>query len=89
MLFVTKLWLSSKEALSFNSSASKEKMRAIAYSMDLLLPGLYLWLPGGFSLRLGGDLPDQEVLVFVLVVIYQMMNLINIPEKFIALLVLL
>ncbi|BBD63441.1 hypothetical protein NIES2109_62910 (plasmid) [Nostoc sp. HK-01] len=53
---VTKLWFS-KEA---NSSRAKERMRAIAYSMDLLIPGLYLWLPGGFNLRLGGDVPDDE-----------------------------
>ncbi|UKO98937.1 hypothetical protein [Nostoc sp. UHCC 0870] len=34
-------------------------MRAIAHSMDLLIPGLYLWF-GGFTLRLGGDIPDDE-----------------------------
>jgi hypothetical protein len=33
-------------------------MRAIAYSIDLLIPGFYLWL-GKFSLRIGGAQPDN------------------------------
>ena len=60
MSFVTKLWLSSKETLSSNSSKTKERMRAIAYSMDLLIPRLYIWLPKGLTLRIGGDVPDDE-----------------------------
>ncbi|YAG17845.1 hypothetical protein NSTC745_07248 [Nostoc sp. DSM 114161] len=35
-----------------------EAMRAIAYSMDLLIPGLYIWLLG-FSFRIGGSVPDD------------------------------
>ncbi|WP_341530930.1 hypothetical protein WKK05_17630 [Nostoc sp. UHCC 0302] len=60
MSFVTKLWLSSKSAIASSSSNAQEKMRAIAYSMDLLIPGLYIWLPRGFTLRIGGSLPDDE-----------------------------
>jgi hypothetical protein len=36
-----------------------EKKRAIAYSMDLLIPGLYIWL-GIFTLRIGGEVPDDQ-----------------------------
>lgn len=36
-----------------------EQMRAIAYSMDLLIPGLYVWLPA-FSIRIGGSVPDDN-----------------------------
>jgi hypothetical protein len=36
-----------------------EKMRAITYSMDLLIPGLYIWL-FGFSIRIGGSVPDDQ-----------------------------
>jgi hypothetical protein len=57
---MTKLWLSSKAAMGENFCQAHEKMRAIAYNMDLLIPGLYMWLPGGFSLRIGGSLPDDE-----------------------------
>jgi hypothetical protein len=35
-----------------------EKMRTIAYNMDLLLPGVYLWL-GSVVLKLGGREPDD------------------------------
>jgi len=35
-----------------------EQMRAIVYSMDLLIPGLYVWLPG-FNVRIGGSIPDD------------------------------
>ncbi len=34
-----------------------EPLRAIAYSMDVLIPGFYLWL-GAFKLRIGGSLPE-------------------------------
>ncbi|MBW4520914.1 MAG: hypothetical protein KME16_14570 [Scytolyngbya sp. HA4215-MV1] len=34
-----------------------DRLRAIAYSMDALIPGLYLWL-GAFKLRIGGSLPE-------------------------------
>ncbi len=32
---------------------------AIAYSLDTLIPGLYIWL-GVFKLRLGGSLPEDN-----------------------------
>lgn len=35
-------------------------MRAIAYSIDLLLPSLYIWLLG-FSFRIGGSVPDNNI----------------------------
>ncbi|KYC40524.1 hypothetical protein WA1_25720 [Scytonema hofmannii PCC 7110] len=37
----------------------QEKLRAIAYSMDLLLPGFYFWCPY-FSIRIGGAIPDDN-----------------------------
>jgi hypothetical protein len=36
-----------------------ERKRAIAYSMDLLIPGLYIWM-GRFTVRLFGSKPDDE-----------------------------
>jgi hypothetical protein len=36
----------------------EEKKRAIAYSMDTLIPGFYFWW-GDFSLRLFGAEPDD------------------------------
>jgi hypothetical protein len=35
-----------------------EQKRAIAYSMDLLIPGLYIWL-GSFTFRLFGEKPED------------------------------
>jgi hypothetical protein len=37
---------------------SNEGKRAIAYSMDLLIPGLYIWLGSG-TIRLFGAKPDD------------------------------
>ena len=34
-----------------------QQLRAIAYSLDALIPGLYLWI-GPLRLRLGGSLPE-------------------------------
>ncbi|MFM2061901.1 MAG: hypothetical protein RLZZ507_1571 [Cyanobacteriota bacterium] len=42
-----------------NFLGENEAMREIAYSMDLLIPGLYLWLPG-INIRLGGAVPDDQ-----------------------------
>jgi len=52
--------ISKKFAIARNSPSLKqnEAMRAIAYSMDLLIPGLYIWLLG-FSFRIGGSVPDD------------------------------
>jgi hypothetical protein len=38
---------------------NEQKLRSIAYSMDALVPGFYVWL-GPFSLRLGGCVAEQE-----------------------------
>ena len=35
------------------------KMRAIAYSLDTLIPGLYIWL-GAIKIRIGGCLPEDN-----------------------------
>lgn len=35
------------------------RLRAIAYSLDCLIPGLYLWL-GPFKLQLGGSAPEES-----------------------------
>lgn len=42
-----------------NSFDENQAMREIAYSMDLLIPGLYLWLPG-IQIRFGGAVPDDQ-----------------------------
>ncbi len=47
---------------NLNTSAEtvvSEQKRAIAYSMDLLIPGLYLWI-GNYTLRLFGAQPNDE-----------------------------
>jgi hypothetical protein len=44
--------------VSHSSARSDESLRAIAYSMDALVPGLYLWL-GAFKLRIGGSFPED------------------------------
>jgi hypothetical protein len=35
------------------------QLRAIAYSLDVLIPGFYLWL-GPIKLRLGGSDPEEN-----------------------------
>ncbi|MFO5492451.1 MAG: hypothetical protein ACLBM6_07885 [Cuspidothrix sp.] len=37
----------------------EECMRAIAYSMDWLIPGLYIWF-FRFAIRFGGGTPDDN-----------------------------
>jgi hypothetical protein len=39
------------------SAVVDESLRAIAYSMNALIPGFYFWL-GAFKLRIGGSLPE-------------------------------
>lgn len=36
-----------------------ENLRAIAYSMDLLIPGFYFWC-SYFTIRIGGARPDDN-----------------------------
>lgn len=38
---------------------SDSSLKAIAYSMDALIPGLYLWI-GSARIRLGGSLPEES-----------------------------
>jgi len=35
------------------------QMRAIAYSLDTLIPGLYIWL-GALKIRIGGSEPEEN-----------------------------
>jgi hypothetical protein len=39
-------------------AVTSERKREIAYSMDLLIPGLYIWI-GNYTLRLFGGKPDD------------------------------
>jgi hypothetical protein len=39
-------------------AVANERKRAIAYSMDLLIPGLYIWI-GNYTLQLLGGKPDD------------------------------
>jgi hypothetical protein len=41
-----------------DSHVIDDRLSAIAYSMDALVPGLYIWL-GAFKLRIGGSLPES------------------------------
>lgn len=44
---------------SKTEAIANERLRALAYSMDALIPGLYVWL-GNLRLRLGGSLPEPN-----------------------------
>jgi hypothetical protein len=46
-------------AKAAKGSAHAERIRAIAYSMDTLVPGLYAWF-GPLTIRLGGCTPDDQ-----------------------------
>ena len=45
------------EKISQASGTSDDRLKAIAYSMDVLIPGLYIWL-GAIKLRVGGSVPE-------------------------------
>ena len=51
------------QALGTNQDSGEavksEALRAVAYSMDMLFPGLYVWL-GNHALRVGGQTPDDQ-----------------------------
>jgi hypothetical protein len=54
--------ISKKAQASANAakrSAHAERIRAIAYSMDTLVPGFYAWF-GPFAFRIGGCTPDDR-----------------------------
>jgi hypothetical protein len=50
--------LPSKNLDSGIETVVSERKREIAYSMDLLIPGLYIWM-GNYTLRLFGEKPDD------------------------------
>ncbi len=41
------------------SKPINQQLKAIAYSLDVLIPGFYLWV-GAFKLRLGGSVPEEN-----------------------------
>jgi hypothetical protein len=43
----------------FPQASSNAKKREIAYSMDTLVPGVYLWA-GSFAIRIWGAAPDDS-----------------------------
>lgn len=42
-----------------NPEVADQRMKSIAYSMDALVPGLYIWL-GSIKIRLGGSEPEDN-----------------------------
>jgi hypothetical protein len=50
--------VTSPKNISISDTDTIERKRAIAYNMDLLIPGLYIWL-GVYTLRLFGEQPDD------------------------------
>jgi hypothetical protein len=49
----------SSTEISQASGVDDERLKAIAYSMDVLIPGLYIWF-GAIKLRIGGSLPEAN-----------------------------
>ena len=49
--------LSAKDLSTVDTS--EQKMKAIAYSLDALIPGLYVWC-GPIKIRLWGSLPEDN-----------------------------
>ena len=47
----------SSAKISQASDVSDDRLKAIAYSKDVLIPGLYIWL-GAIKLRVGGSVPE-------------------------------
>lgn len=43
----------------YKKASSQNRLRAIAYSMDALVPGLFIWL-GPLKLRIGGSEPEED-----------------------------
>ena len=50
---------SAKDEEKYTSGSSKNALQAIAYSLDVLIPGLYFWA-GPIKLRLGGSQPEEN-----------------------------
>ncbi|GFE71266.1 hypothetical protein [Chroococcus sp. FPU101] len=49
----------SQKAILSKPNDSDVQLRAIAYSMDALITGLYIWL-GSVKIRLGGSIPEDN-----------------------------
>jgi hypothetical protein len=41
------------------AAKANDRLSAIAYSMDALIPGFYIWL-GSLKIRIGGSLPEAN-----------------------------
>ncbi|NEQ72780.1 MAG: hypothetical protein F6K23_06670 [Okeania sp. SIO2C9] len=48
-----------KSTISLSSQYLDSQLQAIAYSMDALIPGLYIWL-GWLRISLGGSLAEEN-----------------------------
>jgi hypothetical protein len=48
-----------ERTLTSKAKQLDSSLKAIAYSMDALIPGLYLWI-GSARIRLGGSLPEES-----------------------------
>jgi hypothetical protein len=57
MMDASKKGQQSSAKIPQTSEGVDERLRAIAYSMDVLIPGLYIWL-GPLKFRIGGSLPE-------------------------------
>jgi hypothetical protein len=51
--------LASESIIINKNDPHKERMRAIAYNMDMLFPGVYIWC-GSVVLKFGGHEPDDS-----------------------------
>ncbi|MGB2924575.1 MAG: hypothetical protein WBB82_04705 [Limnothrix sp.] len=52
--------MQSSDSSVINSAAKQDaSMRKIAYSMDLLIPGIYFWW-GQLHLSIGGEMPEDS-----------------------------
>lgn len=58
MQFPDRKQTSLQQAASSKADRADVQLRAIAYSLDALIPGFYLWL-GPLKIRLGGSLPED------------------------------
>ena len=51
--------MSSSQDEKYTPEPSKDRLQAIAYSLDALIPGLYIWA-GPIILRLGGSQSEEN-----------------------------
>ncbi|MCF3608074.1 hypothetical protein [Planktothrix agardhii] len=50
---------SEKQQSLKSTNVADLQMRAIAYSLDTLIPGIYIWL-GALKIRIGGSEPEDS-----------------------------